>query len=198
MEKYTTILKLTGLLSLEIRKASELKLKGFSSGQIKVKVLTENIFQVNTESRKREIASTILRRIEVLDDWLLAKIISSHLETVKHVSLYSVLKTDQLFFEFMSEVYRDKILLKDFNINNKDFSIFFDRKAEQNEQIASWKDYTFYKLKQVYKRVLCEAGFAKRNKKETTITPPIIEKDVIEHLRQKGEQVYLKAMLGEI
>ncbi|MGI6702994.1 MAG: BrxA family protein [Clostridia bacterium] len=59
-----------------------------------------------------------------------------------------------MFFEFIQEIYRDKYLLLDYIITNKDFSIFFQRKAEQSQRVASWKDYTHYKLEQVCKRVL--------------------------------------------
>jgi acetone carboxylase gamma subunit len=198
MLKYTSILKSRPFLYLELKKASRLKLQGLSDEEIKIKAIEENIFAVNTEARKREIASTVIKRIQVLDDYILQKIINGSLQTSKQLAIYSILKTDRLFFEFMKEVYREKILLKDFIITDKDFNIFFRRKAEQSEKIASWKDYTFYKLKQVYKRVLSEAGFIKNEKKDIEIIPQIIEEDVIKHLKDIGDIVYLEVMLGEI
>lgn len=83
-------------------------------------------------------------------------------------------------------------------ITSKDFSIFFQRKAEQSRRVASWKDYTYYKLEQVYKRILLEAGYAIKNKTNIEITRPIMEKDIIDHLKGKGDDFYIKAMLGEI
>ncbi|KPU27965.1 inner membrane protein [Caloranaerobacter sp. TR13] len=198
MLKYTSTLKSMPFLYLELKKAATLKLQGFNDIDIKRKAIEDNIFLVNTESRKKEIASKILKRLEVLDEFLLDKIVNSNLETSKQLALYSILKTDRLFFDFMIEVYREKYLLKDFIITDKDFSIFFQRKAEQSKQIASWKDYTFYKLKQVYKRILNEAGFIKKHKKDIEITPPIMEKEIIDYLKEKGDQIYLEAMIGEI
>lgn len=183
-------------LYLEIKKAAMLKIKGFKDFEIANKALQDNIFQVNTESRKREIASTVLKRLKVLDDYLLEKLANGSLETSKQIALYSIMKTDRLFFEFMTEVYREKYLLKDFIIMDKDFNIFFQRKMEQSVTVASWKEYTFYKLKQVYKRILSEAGFVKRQKKNIEIVPPIMAKDLIEHLKEIGDQPYLEAMLG--
>ncbi|MGB4157471.1 MAG: BrxA family protein, partial [Caldicoprobacterales bacterium] len=58
------------------------------------------------------------------------------------------------------------------------------------------KDYTFYKLKQVYKRILTEAGFVKKNKKDVEITRPLMEQELIDHLNGKGDGIYLQAMLG--
>ena len=196
MLQYTSILKSRPYLYLELKKASQLKIQGFSEEDIKKKALEENIFAVNTEARKREIASTVINRIEELDDYILDKIVNGGLQTSKQLALYSILKTDRLFFEFMKEVYREKMLLKDFIITDKDFNVFFRRKAEQSEKIAEWKDYTFYKLKQVYKRVLSEAGFIKSTKKDIEIIPQIMEKEVINHLKDIGDTIYIEVMLG--
>lgn len=198
MLKYKSTIKSKAFLYLELKKASSLYLQGFSVDDIKQKALQENIFLLNSENRIKEIASTIAERMKVLDEHLFHKITNGNLETSKQLALYAILKTDRLFFEFMQEVYREKYLLRDYIITDKDFNIFFQRKAEQSQQAASWKDYTFYKLQQVYKRILIEAGFAKKNKKNIEITKPIMEKDVIDHLKNKGDGIYLQAMLGEI
>lgn len=198
MEKYTSVLKSRPYFYLELKKAAQLKLEGFDEKQILSKAIEDNIFTVNTEARKREIAFTVINRISELDDYILDEIVNGSLQTSKQLSIYSIIKTDRLFFEFMNEVYKEKILLKDFIITDKDFNIFFRRKIEQSEQIAEWKDYTFYKLKQVYKRILSEAGFIKNIKKEVNIIPQIMEVDVINHLKSIGDIVYLESMLGEI
>ncbi|MBU5425115.1 DUF1819 family protein [Tissierella pigra] len=198
MLQYTSILKSRPYLYLELKKAIELVIKGFTIDHIKNKAIEENIFSVNTEARKREIASTVTNRISVLDDFTMDKIVNGSLQTSKQLALYSILKTDRLFFEFMREVYKEKILLNDMNLTDKDFNIFFRRKAEQSEKIASWKDYTFYKLGQVYKRILTEAGFIRNSKKEIEILLQIIEEEVMEHLKNIGDLSYLEAMLGEI
>lgn len=198
MEKYKSTIKSMAFLFLELKKASGLYLQGLKADEIKKKALEENIFLLDTENRIKEIASTVLKRIEVLDEFLLRKLTNGNLETSKQIALYAILKTDRLFFEFMQEVYREKYLLGDYIITDRDFNTFFQRKSEQSEQVASWKDYTLYKLKQVYKRTLLQAGFVKKNKKNIQIARPLMEEDVVEHLKSKGEQIYLQAMLGEI
>lgn len=198
MLQYTSIIKSRPYLYLEFKKASYLKLQGLDAKQIQTKALDENIFSVNTESRKKEIASTVINRIKELDDYVLDKIVNGTLQTSKQLAIYSILKTDRLFFEFMKEVYREKIIINDLEMTDKDFNIFFRKKAEQSEQISAWKDYTFYKLKQVYKRILSEAGFIKTNKKEVAVTPQIMEEEVIKHLKDIGDMPYLEVMLGVI
>lgn len=198
MLKYSSTIKSRPYLYLELKKALSLKLQGISSDKIKDKAIKENIFSMNSENRKKEIASTILSRMKVLDEFLMDKIVNGTLETSKQVALYALLKTDLLFFEFMNEVYKEKYLLNDLVITDKDFNIFFQRKAEQSERVASWKDYTYYKLKQVYIRILYEAGFIEKIDKENKIKPPIIEREVIDYLSNKNDEVYIEVMLGEI
>lgn len=198
MGDYTSVLKSRAFLYLELKKAAHLKCQGIQIDEIKKKATDENIFALNTENRKKEIASEISNRVKALDAYAIDKIANGSLQTSKQLALYSILKTDRLFFEFMKEVYREKVLLKDFIITDKDFNIFFRRKAEQSEKIALWKDYTFYKLKQVYKRILSQAGFIKNNKKEVEIIPQMMEEDVINHLKSIGDIAYLEVMLGEI
>ncbi len=197
MTKYTSILKSRPYLYLELKKAANLYNQGFSEDDIKNKALNENIFAMNTEERKREIASTIINRIHVVDEFILNLIANGSLQTSKQLALYCILKTDQLFLEFMKEVYREKIILKDYILTEKDFNIFFRRKLEQSEQIAGWRDYTFYKLQQVYRRILMEAGYIKREKDEVVIVSQMVEEVVISHLKAIGDALYLEVMTGE-
>lgn len=197
MLEYKSTIKARAFLFLEFKKAANLCLQGFTTDDIKRKALEENIFLFNSENRIREVASTIIGRIKVLDEFLLHKVANGNLETGKQLALYAILKTDRLFFEFMQEVYREKYVLRDYLITGKDFAVFFQGKAEQSQQVASWTDYTFYKLQQVYKKILTEAGFAKRSKKNLEIIRPIMEPEVVEHLKKTGNGIYLQAMLGE-
>ncbi|WP_099191948.1 DUF1819 family protein [Tepidibacter mesophilus] len=198
MDKYTSTIKSMSFLYNELKIACKLVLQGVQEKELKQKSIEENIFMVNSESRKKEIASTAAKRIKALDEFSIEKIANGNLQTSKQLALYSILKTDRLFFEFMNDVYKDKYILRYFIIEDKDLDIFFQKKAQQNDKIASWKEYTFYKLKQVYKRILIEAGFAKKNNKNIEIIPPIMEIEVIEHLKEKGDTAFLNAMLGEI
>lgn len=198
MPKYSTTIKTRGFLLLEAKKASSLYLQGFSVGEIKKKSLEENIFLLKTQNRRIEIAATVLERLGVLDEFMLNKLVNGNLETGKQIVLYSILKTDRLFFAFMQEVYREKFYLRDYTITDRDFSSFFLRKTEQSEQLASLADYTFYKLSQVYKKILTEAGLARKNKKALEIIRAVMEQDVVLHIIENGDKSYLEAMLGEI
>lgn len=193
--EYKSTIKTLPFLFLEMKKAANLVLQGLKEVEIRKKAVDDNIFQVNTEARRKEIASIVLKRIKVLDEVLLHKLVHDDVETGKLIVLYAIMKTDRLFFEFMNEVFKEKLILKDCTIEDKDFSLFFDRKKEQSEKVASWEDYTFYKIKQVYIRMLYEARLI-NNKKDKKIIKPFLDRSIIEHLEDKGEKAILNIFLG--
>jgi hypothetical protein len=71
-------------------------------------------------------------------------------------------------------------------------------KKEQSKKVASWTNYTFYKLKQVYIRILFEAGFIKGRKRDRVIVKPIIEEELVQHLKKIGDEKYLNSLMGEM
>lgn len=194
--EYRSTIKSMPYLYIETKKAATLVLQGFNDFEIKEMSVKDNIFQMKSEARKKEIASRVLNRLKVLDEFLLNKLVNGDLETSKQIVIYAIMKTDRLFFEFMSEVYRDKNILKEKYITDSDFNVFFQRKCEQSETVAAWKEYTFYKLKQVIIRILFEAGFIKNQKDHKEITIPIVDYDLAQHIKEIGDEIYLEVMLG--
>ncbi len=63
MLEYKSTIKARSYLYLELKKASNLYLQGFSIDEIRQKALDENIFSLNSENRIREIASTVSERL---------------------------------------------------------------------------------------------------------------------------------------
>ena len=52
----------------------------------------------------------------MLDEQLINKLINGDSTTIKQIIIYSIMKSDRFFFEFMDEVYKDKIILREFKI----------------------------------------------------------------------------------
>lgn len=196
--EYKSTIKSRPYLYKETKKASSLINRGLSVEEIKEKSLEDNIFQLESEARKKEVASIITARLKNLDEHIIYSIENSNVETSKILVLYAILKTDRLFYEFINEVYKEKILLKDLFIRDKDFGVFFQNKREQSEKVASWSEYTFKKLKQVYIRILFESGLIANQKGDREIRVPIIENEIKEYLYSIGDKVYINAVLGII
>lgn len=178
--------------------AAKLRNEGYTNTEIKEKSMTENIFQARSEHYKNKVAKTVNTRLDTLDEYTLNKLATEDMETAKQITIYSIMKSDKFFFEFMNEVYRDKIILREFKIKDSDINIFIQRKQEQVEQIANWTESTIKKLKSQYISMLQEANFINRTSESIEIIQPILDSGLQAHLINIGDEAYIKAMIGEI
>lgn len=194
--EYKSTIKSRPYLYKETKKAAILLNSGLKINELKVKAVEENIFQVESEARMKELASIITTRLKELDAYLIGKIENSNIETSKIIVLYAIIKNDKLFFEFMNEVYKEKLLLRDVFIRDKDFNIFFQSKCQQSEKVDSWTEYTFKKLKQVYIRILFECGLIENQRGDRKIKTPILESEVKEYIYKIGDKIYINAIVG--
>ena len=177
---------------------AKLKADGYTDKEIREKSKNENIFQSRSEHQRIKTASTVNKRLNMLDEQLINKLINGDSTTIKQIIIYSIMKSDRFFFEFMDEVYKDKIILREFIIKDSDINIFIKRKQEQIPQIAQWTESTLKKLKTQYLTMLQEANFIKRINGAIEIIPPVIDPFLYNHLLEIGDEVYVKAMIGEI
>lgn len=182
----------------EMITAAKLKQEGYTDKEIKQKSNEENIFQARSEHYKNKVATTVITRLNTLDEYLLHKVASGDIETVKQITIYSIMKSDKFFFEFMNEIYKDKIVLRDYKINDSEINLFIQRKQEQIPQIGEWTESTIRRLKSQYLSMLDEAGFINRKKDHIEIIQPIIDKQIQNHIIEIGDEAYLKAMIGEM
>lgn len=195
--EYKSTIKSRPYLYKETKKAAILLNSGLKINELKVKAVEENIFQVESEARMKELASIITTRLKELDAYLIDKIENSNIETSKIIVLYAIIKNDRLFFEFMNEVYKEKLLLRDLFIRDKDFNMFFQSKRQQSEKVDSWTEYTFKKLKQVYIRILFECGLIENQRGDRKIKTPILDSEVKEFIYKIGDKIYINAIVGE-
>lgn len=195
--EYKSTIKSRPYLYKETKKAAILLNSGLKINELKVKAIEENIFQVETETRMKELASIITTRLKELDAYLIDKIENSNIETSKIIVLYAIIKNDRLFFEFMNEVYKEKLLLRDLFIRDKDFNMFFQSKRQQSEKVDSWTEYTFKKLKQVYIRIFFECGLIENQRGDRKIKTPILESEVKDYIYKIGGKAYINAIVGD-
>jgi hypothetical protein len=190
---YSATLTGASFLFFELKQVLKLKKQGFSDVEIKKKVIEENVFEYTIPASLKRILPSVLRRATAIDEGLQDQVLNSQLETGKVINLYSIMKTDKLFFEFMNEVIREKLDNNNYLLEKKDLNVFFTVKAEQNEKMAKWTELTVNKLKQVYIKLLFEAGLL-RDKKNGELNRLLIDEEIKVHLRNIGDHAYLRAM----
>ena len=179
----------------ETKETIELINLGLSNEEILKKVVDENIYQLKNIDRRKRTYRCILKRISALPDEIISKFYKIDNSSARILVLISIMKTDLLFFEFVYEVYRQKIILGEKFLEDKDLNLFFDYKYEQSEIVRKWSDSGIKKLKSCYVKILKEAGLLSENNRE--VLRPLINYKIEEILKAKGLQVYLKAVKGE-
>ena len=95
--EYKSTIKSRPYLYKETKKAASLINSGLRVDDIKNKSIEDNIFLLESEARKKEVASIISARLKDLDKYIIDKIENSNIETSKVLVLYAIVKTDRLF-----------------------------------------------------------------------------------------------------
>lgn len=181
---------------LEFKMAMRLKQEGIEDNDIKRKCVDENLFGAAKEYRALRMAGYIMTRIKTVDSALTELFFTSDLATQKLINLIAILRTDRLFFEFVYEVYREKVILGAENMEDADVNVFFSRKEIQSELVAGWKESTKRRLRSGYLNFMTDANLLTVVEKRKVITPPILDIALERYLLSVGEESMVKAMIG--
>ena len=180
----------------EFRKVVKLLNGGKSLLEIKQMNVAENMFSAPTQERATQIFNTVSTRIKVLEPSFYEVFEQSDISNQKLIALISVMQSDSLFFDFVYEVYREKLILGIDELLDSDFGIFFKDKQQQSERVAKWTDATLKNLKKAYKGMLSDAGLIDRTNGNRKIIKPIIDKRLADWLTAKGMETILRALTG--
>lgn len=180
----------------EFRKVIGLLESGKTLVEIKELNLEENIFSAPTQARAIQIFNTVSNRVKGLDSAFYKLFENSDLSTQKIIVLIAIMQTDRLFFDFVYEVYREKLIIGNDDMADSDIRIFFKNKQLQSEKVAKWTDYTLKRLGTCYKTMLMEAGLIGRSSGTRKILKPILDNALEECLRSNGMEITIRALTG--
>ena len=161
---------------IEFRKVVQLLHDGKTIEEIKTLAQNENIFAAPTALRSNQIYST--------------------LATQKLYALIAAMAYDTLFFDFVYEVIREKMIVGSNELTDSDVRVFFKDKQQQNEKVAGWTVATLVRLGRCYKTMLYEAGVIDKSKTARTILKPIFDPELSRWLEQNDMAIYEKALTG--
>ena len=181
---------------LEFKKYVNLLNEGKTNDDIKQLSINENIFSASTKARAEKIYNIVPKRINSLDKSFYDVFLNGDLATQKLFTLISIMMTDRLFFDFIYEVIREKMIIGSNEISEVDIRVFFKNKQSQDERVAKWTDYTFKKLGSCYKTMLYEAGVIEKSKDKRKIYKPILEQSLKTCLENNNMGFIIKALTG--
>ena len=196
MEKYSSGLVAESFWFIEFKILIKLRYEGKSWDDIKALCLNENLLGISKEYRAKRIFGYLKNRIEVIEDGYLEIFMHTDLQTQKIINILASAKKNRLFFEFLYEVYREKVKLGALELTASDINIFFKNKQEQDEIMSKWTDVTLRRLRSTYMNFLVDAGLLTVSDKQRKITPPILDITLENFLKDTGEMQLIKAITG--
>lgn len=185
-------------MNIESKRIAEMMLQGKSEEERRYEAVELNAIQMPSLDRRKTSYKEISHRLSFLDDFLLEKFMNSDADTAKAILAYAILQADQLYYEFMREIYLEKILLLQKDLAKKEVINFLYKKAEQSEVVAKWADNTKERLAVGFIQMMRESGFILSNHEEHQVKRPFINQSVGEYLRKNGIKPIVEIMLGEL
>ena len=150
-------------LFYEIRIVASLQLQGLSREEIVEEIKHANLFQFPTERMISSIAGTCFKRLDALGS-----------ETLVYHLIGEKFRTQELAF------------------SGKDLNIFFFDLQEQNDTVASWRDSTINKIKQVLKKALVECEYLD-SVRATQLNPVSVSPELEDEIRANHDLAALPA-----
>ena len=181
---------------IEFKDYLKLKRDKLTDTEIKAKIIQNNIFGAPNEYRAKRIYGYIKRRADSLDENAIELFFNSDLSMQRLFNLVCILRNSRIFFEFINEVYREKIILGIDTIEPSDIRIFFNSKIVQSEVIAEWKEPTRKRNQGSFMTILTESNLLIERNNKKLINPPIIDTLFEKYLEANGETDIIKAMTG--
>ena len=180
---------------VETKKTAELIVQGLSKDEIKTKVQEENLYQLKNENRLKRTFNYVYNRLSSLPEGAVELLVKVDNDNAKLLILISIMNTDKLFFEFVYEVYRGKVILGEKAIEDRDINGFFDDKAAQSELVSGWSEAGVKKLKQCYIKNLADAGLIESTKSRE-IRYALVNYRIEELLHKYRMDAYINAIKG--
>lgn len=198
MVNYSSGLVSQSFWFLEFKKLLIQQNNGKTEEDIKKICIEENILGISNEIRRKRVYGYLKNRLKYLNDDLIKIFLNTNVTTQKIICFICILKENRLLFEFMYEVYREKVLLGYEILEDKDILIFFKNKQNQDENIAKWTDKTLKRLKGSYSNFLLESNLISLKGNKKFINKQVLDLQLEEYLKNNNEIKILKSLIGEI
>ena len=180
-------------LFYEIRIVASLQLQGLNREEIVEEIKRENLFQFPTERMISSIAGTCFKRIDALgSETLIYHLANAPAEVAKQINLYAMMKYNRVVWDFMTTVIGEKYRTQELAFSGKDLNIFFFDLQEQNDTVASWRDSTINKIKQVLKKALVECEYLD-SVRATQLNPVSVSPELEDEIRANHDLAALPA-----
>ena len=195
MDEYNAGLTAEPFLFNETRIIGKYLLEGYEVKELRKKNIDENLIQYKTKSSISRVNKPIFNRLAIFNNNQLNYFVNGDLDQSKILLVYAIMKTDRLVYEFIREIYYDKLVINEKTIEGFEIGRWFDSKISNSKFLAERSESTRYKMKQVLLQIMTSSGLLKREK--NTIKNSNIETlEVKELLDEVNDSSYYKTIGG--
>lgn len=197
MEDYSTKLTAEPFLYNETKIIGEYLLSGENVQKLKRKNIEENLIKHKKQGSVKRTNAPIFRRLGIMNNEILENFVYSDVETSKYLLVYAIMKTDKLVRDFIIEVYKDKIIMRNEYIEKYDIDRWYEIKKESSISLKNKSDITNNKAKQVIMKILQDSGMVvKESNNRFRIIKPLLNDKFMYLLEENNDIEYAKAIGG--
>ena len=177
--------------------------QGKSEAEVRKMNKEDNLIKHKKVGSLTRVMTPIFRRLRVMTPSMLDLFLNEDIDTSKMILLYSIMKTDDLFYDFVKNVYYENIMNRKECIYKSDVDSWYENKIYESENLKQRSDKTNYKLKQVIIRIMIDAGLLIKeedNKGKNTkykINIPILRQTFIDALYDANDIEYASILGGK-
>lgn len=158
---------------------------------------SENFFSAASKARAKEIAQSIIRRMTVVEDRFFPYFLSSSIEEQKLLNMVMIMLEDRTVYEFMNEVYKEKLIKGESVITDAEILGFIHDIQGRDSKAAKWTDPSMKKCRSCIKGFLSDGGLATHEYRQMSIERPILTQSLIDFLRSEDYAEIANIFAGE-
>ena len=174
-----------------------LVMEGKSIEDIKELSDRENLFNAASPSRAKEIRQAIARRVSAVNEKYLRSFLQQNSSMQKILCMVMLMLTDRTFYEFMNNIYREKLIAGNIVLKDSDLFGFLHEVQTKDVKAAKWTDAGMRKIRTNYKQILKDAGLLTEELNDRMLIRPILSPTVNVLLKEEGLESFRKIIVGE-
>ena len=157
----------------------------------------ENLFNAASPSRAKEIRQAIARRVSAVNEKFLRSFLQQNSSMQKILCMVMLMLTDRTFYEFMNNIYREKLIAGNIVLKDSDLFGFLHEVQTKDVKAAKWTDAGMRKIRTNYKQILKDAGLLTEELNDRMLIRPILSPTVNVLLKEEGLESFRKIIVGE-
>ena len=182
----------------EFKKYNQMLQEGKTPSEIKELQESENILLAPSKDYGKKAVNEVAKRTNALPKEVVELFPQVSISDQKLINILGIMMTDRLFFEYMYEVHREKLIIGASFFEDSGIRIFLKNKSEQSEKVAGYTQQTKRRLGTAYKTYLIGAGLIIEEKGIWVYNRPILDIRLEERMREPDLYPYLKALMGVV